>query len=186
MIGICREHSSNVKRWRDGQMALRWCAAGMVEAGKQFRRVNGHLDLRALRAALDRHVATTPRPDDHRPPPEIHATRDNLRIEFKITYTDDLWIGVKSASNVEVHRFIDHGQLMPDIDMMIVHGEHGTTMGALGHDLLLMLPLHPMCDQPASLKPSPTTAQVSLCRPPPLRRRSATPLSSYSPSRLHR
>jgi putative transposase len=59
MIGICRDHSANVKRWRDGQMALRWCAAGMVEAGKQFRRVNGHLHLRALRAALDRHVATT-------------------------------------------------------------------------------------------------------------------------------
>jgi putative transposase len=46
MISICREHASNVKRWRDGQMALRWCAAGMVEAGKQFRRVNGHLHLR--------------------------------------------------------------------------------------------------------------------------------------------
>ena len=49
MISICRDHSSNVKRWRDGQMALRWCAAGMVEAGKQFRRVNGHLHLPALR-----------------------------------------------------------------------------------------------------------------------------------------
>jgi putative transposase len=42
MIEICREHAGNVKRWQDGQMALRWCAAGMVEAGKQFRRVNGH------------------------------------------------------------------------------------------------------------------------------------------------
>jgi putative transposase len=38
-------------------MALRWCAAGMREAGKQFRRVNGHLHLKTLRAALDRHVA---------------------------------------------------------------------------------------------------------------------------------
>jgi putative transposase len=53
MIGICREHSKNVKRWRDGTMALRWCAAGMTEAGKQFRRVNGHLHLPKLRAALD-------------------------------------------------------------------------------------------------------------------------------------
>jgi putative transposase len=53
MIEICREHSKNVKRWRDGQMALRWCAAGMIEAGKQFRRVNGHLHLQKLRAALD-------------------------------------------------------------------------------------------------------------------------------------
>ena len=26
-------------------MALRWCAAGMLEAKKQFRRVNGHLHL---------------------------------------------------------------------------------------------------------------------------------------------
>ena len=62
MIGICREHAKNVKRWRDGQMALRWCAAGMVEAGKQFRRVNGHLHLPALRAALEREVAETVRP----------------------------------------------------------------------------------------------------------------------------
>jgi len=46
MIGICRDHAKNVKRWRAGQMALRWCAAGMVEASKQFRRVNGHLHLR--------------------------------------------------------------------------------------------------------------------------------------------
>jgi transposase-like protein len=57
MIGICRDHSRNVKRWRNGQMALRWCAAGMVEATAQFRRVNGHLHLRTLRAALERHVA---------------------------------------------------------------------------------------------------------------------------------
>jgi len=54
MISICREHAGNVKRWRDGQMALRWCAAGMVEAGKQFRRVNGHLQLRSLRDTLER------------------------------------------------------------------------------------------------------------------------------------
>lgn len=57
MISVCREHASNVKRWRDGKMALRWCAAGMVEAGKQFRRVNGHLHLPALRAALEREFA---------------------------------------------------------------------------------------------------------------------------------
>lgn len=68
MIEICRDHSSNVKRWRDGQMALRWCAAGMNEAAKQFRRVNGHLHLPALRAALDHHaaIAVTPTRDtDH-------------------------------------------------------------------------------------------------------------------------
>jgi transposase-like protein len=60
MISISRDHARNVKRWRDGQMALRWCAAGMVEASKQFRRVNGHLHLPALRTALERHVAAEP------------------------------------------------------------------------------------------------------------------------------
>jgi len=57
MIEICREHSKNVKRWRDGTMALRWCAAGMLEADHQFRRVNGHLHLPKLRAALDAHFS---------------------------------------------------------------------------------------------------------------------------------
>ena len=56
MIEICRDHSSNVKHWRDGQMALRWCAAGMVEAAKQFRKVNGFMHLPALRAALEDYV----------------------------------------------------------------------------------------------------------------------------------
>jgi putative transposase len=67
MIEICRDHSSNVKRWRDGTMVLRWCAAGMVEAAKQFRRVNGYLHLAALRAALDAHFAdVTPTRDTDR------------------------------------------------------------------------------------------------------------------------
>jgi putative transposase len=59
MISICREHAGNVKRWQDGTMALRWCAAGIVEARKQFRRVNGYLHLPALRAALEAEVAKT-------------------------------------------------------------------------------------------------------------------------------
>ena len=43
-------------------MALRWCAAGMGEAKKQFRRVNGFLHLPALRAALDAHITATVTP----------------------------------------------------------------------------------------------------------------------------
>jgi transposase-like protein len=53
MIDICKTHARNVKRWRDGTMALRWCAAGMLEAKKQFHRVQGYLHLRQLRAALE-------------------------------------------------------------------------------------------------------------------------------------
>jgi putative transposase len=65
MISVCREHAGNVKRWRDGQMALRWCAAGMIEAGKQLRRVNGHLHLPTLRTALERQSAESVGPVVH-------------------------------------------------------------------------------------------------------------------------
>ena len=58
MISICRDHARNVKRWRDGQMVLRWVAAGMDQAQRQFRRVNGHLHLPALRAELDATITT--------------------------------------------------------------------------------------------------------------------------------
>jgi hypothetical protein len=86
MISICRSHATNVKRWRDGRLALRWCAAGMVEAATQFRRVNGHLHLPKLRDALGRHFAklshryarirSRTRPDDHRAATKFHGTRD--------------------------------------------------------------------------------------------------------------
>ena len=52
MIEIIREHSSNVKRWRDGEMTLRWAAAGMESARSQFRRVTGYRQLPQLAAAL--------------------------------------------------------------------------------------------------------------------------------------
>lgn len=65
MISVARDHARNVKRWRDGKMAMRWCAAGMVEAKQQFRRVNGHLHLATLRAALERETAKTVGPIGH-------------------------------------------------------------------------------------------------------------------------
>jgi transposase-like protein len=58
MIEIVRDHSRNVKRWQPGDMRLRWAAAGMLEASKQFRRVKGYRQLPALAASL-RH-ATNP------------------------------------------------------------------------------------------------------------------------------
>jgi putative transposase len=65
MIEICRDHAANVKRWQDGQMVLRWVAAGMREAATQFRRVNGYLHLPALRAALDATITpVTPSKED--------------------------------------------------------------------------------------------------------------------------
>ncbi|MCC6740598.1 MAG: IS256 family transposase [Planctomycetia bacterium] len=47
-----RHVSRNVKRWRSGSMVLRWAATAMTHAGKKFRRVKGHDDLRLLAVAL--------------------------------------------------------------------------------------------------------------------------------------
>jgi hypothetical protein len=42
MISIARATNRNVTRWRDGQMVLRWTAAGMLNAQRSFRRVKGY------------------------------------------------------------------------------------------------------------------------------------------------
>ncbi len=59
MISICRTTSRNVKRWRDeGDMRRRWCAAGLLEAERKFRRLRGHNQMPQLVAALRRHAQT--------------------------------------------------------------------------------------------------------------------------------
>jgi transposase-like protein len=54
MIECVRRSSRNVKHWQNGDMALRWTAAGMLEAERQFRRVIGHGDLAKLANAIER------------------------------------------------------------------------------------------------------------------------------------
>jgi transposase-like protein len=58
MIGICRATSRNVKRWQNGDMCLRWTAAGMLEAEAQFRKIIGYKHLAALALAVERDVAS--------------------------------------------------------------------------------------------------------------------------------
>ena len=57
MMGTVRRVCRNVKRWRNTAMALRWTAAGMIEAAKGFRRLKAHKQLPTLRAALADHQA---------------------------------------------------------------------------------------------------------------------------------
>ena len=56
MIECVRRSARNVKRWSSGDMALRWTAAGMLEAERQFRRVIGYRDLAKLAVALEREI----------------------------------------------------------------------------------------------------------------------------------
>jgi hypothetical protein len=52
LISRTRLVKRNVKRWRGGQMMLRWVAAGVLEAVKGFRRVKGYAAMPALVNAL--------------------------------------------------------------------------------------------------------------------------------------
>jgi putative transposase len=68
MIEIVRRTQRNVKRWTSGEMALRWTAAGMLEAEKQFRKIIGYRDLATLVNAIEqdhdrrRHTDAAPTP----------------------------------------------------------------------------------------------------------------------------
>jgi len=57
MIEFVRRTSRNVKRWQNGDMCLRWTAAGMLEAEQQFRKIVGVDHLTKLTLAVERDVA---------------------------------------------------------------------------------------------------------------------------------
>lgn len=74
MISIARTTTGNVKRWRDGQMRRRWCAAGMLEAEKSFRRVRGYRQMPALVKQLRAHADKTAQASiDDTVTPELHT-----------------------------------------------------------------------------------------------------------------
>ena len=56
MIDTVRRTQRNVKHWSSGEMGLRWTAAGMLEAEKQFRKVIGYTDLPRLAVAIERRL----------------------------------------------------------------------------------------------------------------------------------
>lgn len=50
---------------------------------------------------------------------------------------------------VEVHRWLPHDEVLPQVSVVVGHGGHGTTMAALAHGLpLLVLPVERTTDQP--------------------------------------
>ena len=64
MIECVRRSARNVKRRQSGDMCLRWTAAGMLEAERQFRRIIGYRDLAKLAVAIERDL-------DHRRQPTV-------------------------------------------------------------------------------------------------------------------
>lgn len=56
---------------------------------------------------------------------------------------------LRVPANVDVHRYVPHAELMPQVSLVIGHGGHATTMAALAHDLpVAVMPMHPLLDQP--------------------------------------
>jgi putative transposase len=77
MIEIIRRTSRNVKRWQNGDMCLRWTAAGMLEAEIQFRKVVGYTDLAKLAHAVERDLLAQR--------PTIHTTTRDENTPIAIT-----------------------------------------------------------------------------------------------------
>jgi transposase-like protein len=68
MIDTVRTTQRNVKHWTSGEMGLRWTAAGMLEAEKQFRKVIGYTQLPQLAVAIERRL--------HLPQPNTTTTQE--------------------------------------------------------------------------------------------------------------
>jgi putative transposase len=60
MIDTVRTTQRNVKHWSSGEMGLRWTAAGMLEAERQFRKVIGYTQLPQLAIAIERRLHLEP------------------------------------------------------------------------------------------------------------------------------
>ena len=89
MISIARSTNRNVTRWRDGQMVLRWTAAGMLNAERSFPPHHGLQADAPARCLPSTDTPTRTPPQALKssvPPPrirsgsplEIHADRDTL------------------------------------------------------------------------------------------------------------
>jgi putative transposase len=64
LIGTSRRLSRNVKRWRSGEMIVRWTAIGLAQAEKKFRRVRGYRHLPLLARALRQDALTIDRTEE--------------------------------------------------------------------------------------------------------------------------
>lgn len=51
--GSIARYTRNVKRWKDGQMTLRWVASAFSDAAGRFRKLRGCVDMKLLISALD-------------------------------------------------------------------------------------------------------------------------------------
>jgi len=51
--GLISHYTRNVKRWKDGQMVLRWAASALADAATRMRKLRGCGQMKTLLKALD-------------------------------------------------------------------------------------------------------------------------------------
>lgn len=73
-----------------------------------------------------------------------------MRVRVEVTTgrtirPDDLRV----PADATVQEFADHGRILPAASLVVGHGGHATTVRALAHGVpVLVLPMHPLLDQP--------------------------------------
>ncbi|MGE3590544.1 MAG: glycosyltransferase [Ilumatobacteraceae bacterium] len=56
---------------------------------------------------------------------------------------------LRAPRGVELHRWLDHTTILPEVTTVVCHGGHGTTVAALAHGVpVIAIPLDPSGDQP--------------------------------------
>jgi UDP:flavonoid glycosyltransferase YjiC (YdhE family) len=75
---------------------------------------------------------------------------DGLAVEVVATTGAVDPASLRVPAGMRVARRIDHAELLPATRLVIGHGGHATTSRALAHGIpLLVMPMHPLMDQPA-------------------------------------
>ncbi|MCU1473970.1 nucleotide disphospho-sugar-binding domain-containing protein [Amnibacterium sp.] len=146
--------------------------AVVAAAGRVLVVSDPHLDTTPLppnavrTGAVLQDVATAPRPTD--PPtvllslstisyPGMHAALQRVLdalgdLPLRVEVTTGRTVrgsALRVPANATVHEFADHGALLTRASVLVGHGGHATTVRALAHGVpVLVLPMHPMLDQP--------------------------------------
>jgi UDP:flavonoid glycosyltransferase YjiC (YdhE family) len=159
--------AAKAKRLRPRQA---WDSAALTVVASLAELDPGHAAKHSDTTAWTGPVLTTPAPhdlDSHDPAvlvslstynfPDMTASLQNILdatagLDERVVVTTGPAVDpgeLRASSNHEVHRYVPHDELMPEVSLVVGHGGHATTMRALAHDLpLVVMPMHPFLDQP--------------------------------------
>jgi UDP:flavonoid glycosyltransferase YjiC (YdhE family) len=96
-------------------------------------------------------LSTTVFPGQEHTLQSIIDALESLPVDATVTTGPSIDPGrLRAPAHIAVRSFGDHTELLRDASLLIGHGGHGTTMRALSAGVpVLVLPMHPLMDQPA-------------------------------------